>query len=282
MILQPTRLVWSFALTLVVCTLFSQPVLCGTDEKYDWFLQPKSNALNHSDFNGHLSIWGNLGEVILLDETKLPLRVQFNTGENIASEPILGACWWVPFLESWVVKSDERTIKVYSFTGRILELKEVGEDLFRSQCGTFEGRVSSNTLKILSKDGEMNFVRGRLVSADLPFARGLKWVYRGEKLVRVEQDGRCIAEVDFRSGSAATREIRVGSDTYTFGFTDFPTYAQNAVSPIIVSLRKTAKSCVKDGRKLFDFDLIQELERKQLALEFSNAQAFECSNAWVL
>ncbi len=220
--LKGTRQLHRFALAVTATVSLAVSTASAGDYSFTY----PANRLGWVDSVGQLSIWiADGGALDLGNGESLPLNMQFSGMQERIADGALGAGWWLPLLESTVVKKSARSVLLATVGGTSTWLwrmpKEEGEpERFRSQNHQWMGRVADGgRFYITGPDGwKLTYRDGRIESATTPKGKELRWSYDGNKRVRsiVAEGGEKLLKVS--SNHAGLIEKIVLADGRSLGF----------------------------------------------------------------
>lgn len=238
------------------------------------------NALGFAGWNGEVNTWWDVGVVEISPNWKIPIRFNFNSAQEKVGNSILGWNWWMPLMESNVVKDSENHLFIHMPGGKRLDLWKSAQDpfLFKSPDHQWEGRVDDHgNFKVKNNlDGiNLNFFKGKLMAIHLATGEGLEWDYdslgkpksikdtKGNQLLRVNYDQMGFLEaIEFQGVGREKQSIRTKVDSIaTKGGQPVPVlialdasdnntktfrYEQDAVSLSLITDKQVGEELVPD------------------------------------
>jgi len=189
---------------------------------------PEPNALGYADHLGKLSAWWEVGGIQLSDDLTLPLRINFHSAQDKTGSSILGWNWWLPALESTVVKESEGHAVVRMIGGKRLHLWKSSStpNTYFSPDKRWKGTDDGKGNFQLSNTSEkwiLNFRKGRLGELTSPDGQLFSWNYLadgrpesiktpdGHTLLKVDYSDKGIAEaLLFTNGQGKQEKISLG------------------------------------------------------------------------
>ena len=186
-------------------------------------LEAEPNGLGYADHYGKLSSWWELGGVRVSPNCVLPIRINFHSAQDKVANSILGWNWWMPVMESTVVKINEQHVVVNTIGGSKLHLWKSVKDtsLYQSPDRKWSARVDQKgNFDIQEETGKckMSYHKGRLQFIALPEGEQLNWKYdaaghpleisnaKAQPLFRLDYDDRGFPSGGEFAGSNGHRE----------------------------------------------------------------------------
>jgi YD repeat-containing protein len=149
------------------------------------------NTLGAADKFGHLRIWRELDNVDLGQGVTLPLRVEFNSGQQTSS-PYLGEGWSCPLLDSNVFLQNKLLMQVTLLCGKImyLERDKANMHIYHTPDMEWTGTVRGNTTVISRSDGwALTYWNGHILKMRTDTGRLFRWVTSGNTVTAIQEDG---------------------------------------------------------------------------------------------
>jgi len=143
---------------------------------------PCQNALGYAGWRGELNSWWDLGSFQAKHDLLLPIRINFNNAQTKVGNSVLGWNWWLPVLESTVVRVSEDHTIMNLIGGKTVDLWKSKRDplIYRSPDLEWECKVNERGSFISrnKKDNfEITFLKGRIQSIAFSEREKLYWEY---------------------------------------------------------------------------------------------------------
>lgn len=171
-------------------------------------LSAGSNPLTDCDKYGRLNTWWELGIIRLSDKVKIPLQINLNSIQSQVSDSMIGSNWWIPLLESSVVKQSEKKVVVRWIGGRSLNLYRSRTDslLYTTKDNSWKGRLNQEKFDLRHEKlgWSAQFQQGVLKELKLPDGEILTWNYdaRSRRLRSIKNsEGKDICRLEFSEGN---------------------------------------------------------------------------------
>ena len=221
------------------------------------------NALGYAGWNGELNAWWDVGVLEVSPNLRLPIRFNFNSAQKKIGKSILGWNWWMPLMESNVVKDSENHVLLHLPGGKKFDLWKSTKDptLFKSNDEKWEGRVDErgNFRATNATEGiALDFFRGRLDLLKLATGETLRWYYdpsgkpvtiedgSGNQLLWVVYDSNGSPKtIEYSSYNGLTKKIETGIEKAISG--------ANQTLPVLTRLEST-----ENNTKAFEYNILDE------------------------